>query len=730
MVFDDGQEVQGPEQATLGVLPADQGLGADHLARAHVDLGLVVKHEGVVVQRLADVGQAFVVPAHVAVGFGVEDVAAVLACQLGLVHGLVGLAQQLVGVDLFGLRVGGHADAGRDLHHGRADGDGPGRGREHARDDLQHLPGVFDVLHDGHEFVTAQAGQRVALAQGLAQALGHGHQQLVTDGMAVPVVDVLEAVEVEVDDGQLLAAPTRLPHRLVQPVGQQDAVGQAGQRVVVGVEVQLLLVLLELGDVREQRQVLPGHALLVAHGADGGHAGIVFATLAPVPDLAHPVPLVDELAPQVGVEGPVLPARFQEARVLPQRFFACVAGDASEGLVDIDDAPAGVGDHDALAGVREHAGGQVQPLFGLHALEREAHERGGQLDQAQVCGRRLVGFAVVDREGAEHLPPCRQDGLRPARREAGLLGERARQRPQGAAGDVLDDDPLARVHGGAAAAHVRPDGQAMNGFVVEVGQAGCCAVLQHAAGAVEQQDAAQAGGHQFLDTSHDGVEQGGQAALARQHLQDAAAEMLEAFGLLGGADVGDGADHAHRCTLRIALDDRAPADDPQLIAIWGVDAVLAGEQARLAREVALQCFVHARAVIGVDELGPDAFARASPFVTGGGLCRWREQDARDGDRVGGQVPVPHAVAHALDGALPRCGGGVWGGGHGARGGLEREVWPRLCRKVHVDALNRRPPRFVVTNSACVQRTSNSRVCPLNALTCPNRFFASPRWTIR
>ena len=42
---DRGQERQGCKQALIRVLPPDQGLGSDHFAAAHVDLGLVVKHE-------------------------------------------------------------------------------------------------------------------------------------------------------------------------------------------------------------------------------------------------------------------------------------------------------------------------------------------------------------------------------------------------------------------------------------------------------------------------------------------------------------------------------------------------------------------------------------------------------------------------------------------------------------------------------------------------------------
>ncbi len=66
--------------------------------------------------------------ADAAVLLGVEDVIAVLAGQLGLIHGLIGLAQQLIRVHVFVLRIKGDADAGRNLQDVIADPHRLGRG--------------------------------------------------------------------------------------------------------------------------------------------------------------------------------------------------------------------------------------------------------------------------------------------------------------------------------------------------------------------------------------------------------------------------------------------------------------------------------------------------------------------------------------------------------------------------------------------------------------------------
>ncbi len=93
------------EQAALRVLPADQRLDPDHGPAAHIDLGLVIEHELLLLQRQRNLSNLGVAAAQAPVVLGVEQVVAVFAALLGLEHGLVGLAQQLVGVHRIGLGV-------------------------------------------------------------------------------------------------------------------------------------------------------------------------------------------------------------------------------------------------------------------------------------------------------------------------------------------------------------------------------------------------------------------------------------------------------------------------------------------------------------------------------------------------------------------------------------------------------------------------------------------------
>ena len=107
------QEFTGRQQATLGVLPANQCFRADHLTTVDVDLGLVKQQKLVPTERLLHVLKNFQMALHLAVDLGIEQLVAVLASLFRQVHGLVGMAQQGVRINLV-VRVQADPDAGCD----------------------------------------------------------------------------------------------------------------------------------------------------------------------------------------------------------------------------------------------------------------------------------------------------------------------------------------------------------------------------------------------------------------------------------------------------------------------------------------------------------------------------------------------------------------------------------------------------------------------------------------
>ena len=75
-------------------------------------LGLVMQHQFIGAQCLANALDGFVVAAQTGVLLGIKQMKPVFAGQLGLVHGLICLTQQLLDINVEGLRVKRHAHAG------------------------------------------------------------------------------------------------------------------------------------------------------------------------------------------------------------------------------------------------------------------------------------------------------------------------------------------------------------------------------------------------------------------------------------------------------------------------------------------------------------------------------------------------------------------------------------------------------------------------------------------
>jgi hypothetical protein len=86
----------------------------------------------------------------------------------------------------------------------------------------------------------------------LADAARHLDQHPVANGMAKAVVDRFEAVEVEVANRQQPLVALGARQRLRQAVEEQDAVGHAGQRVIVGQALELLFVFQARADLAPQ----------------------------------------------------------------------------------------------------------------------------------------------------------------------------------------------------------------------------------------------------------------------------------------------------------------------------------------------------------------------------------------------------------------------------------------------------------------------------------------------
>ena len=238
--------------------PAQQRLGADDAAVAQVDLGLVAHHELVALQRAAQLALQ-----HQPLdGGGVhlrrverEGVAAVL---LGVVHRRVGVADQVDDV-LRIARAEGDADARGEEHLVLLQLEGAADLGEHAARQLRHGAAVVrvgrQVVDEHRELVAGEAADHGVLRQRARQPLGEDLEHAIAGRVAEGVVDLLEAIHVEIQQRQRGLAAQRARDRLLQQVLELHAVRHLGQRVVAREIADAPLGALALGDVAYDEDV-------------------------------------------------------------------------------------------------------------------------------------------------------------------------------------------------------------------------------------------------------------------------------------------------------------------------------------------------------------------------------------------------------------------------------------------------------------------------------------------
>ena len=212
------------------MIPAHERLDLGDAPALDLDHRLVVKREVAVADGVA---QVQLEPQPIARGFVhalVEELVARLAPRLGVIHGEVGVAQDLLGGGA--ARDGqGDADAHRDEQLPLLEEEGPLQlGAEPLRH-RGHGARVLDVLEQHRELVAAETGDRVLGPEADGQPLAEADEELIARAVTEAVVDHLEAIEVEEEHGEQLAPALGARQGVGEAIYEQCAVGEAGERV-------------------------------------------------------------------------------------------------------------------------------------------------------------------------------------------------------------------------------------------------------------------------------------------------------------------------------------------------------------------------------------------------------------------------------------------------------------------------------------------------------------------
>ncbi|MNM28623.1 hypothetical protein D3C81_391390 [compost metagenome] len=373
-----GDEQAGRHLAQHGIIPAQQGFGAQHGARAQAHLRLVMHFEFIAGDGAAQLllhGQAGADVAAHALG---EKRVMVAPHFLGAHQRRVGVAQHVVEAVAIG-RAHGDADAGGQRQAFAIDAELPAQA---GQDGLRQRQGTSQqgiVLQQNLEFIAALARHRVALAHAAGEETRHYLQRLVAHGLAVRIVDVLEAVQVQAHQHYLLAIAHGLRARLLEALAHQHAIGQARQGIVVGQEVDQVLLGLAFADIEEDADIVDDGAVGAMHGGGAEQAGIGVAALAPRLHLARPAAAAAQALAQGQQHGFARVFGVQAHDVGAHHFLRRVAGNARKGGIGRDDDAGRIGDQDGI-------------LRGFEDLARQA--------QQFLVGAADLHFA---RQGAGHL---------------------------------------------------------------------------------------------------------------------------------------------------------------------------------------------------------------------------------------------------------------------------------------------------------------------------------------
>ena len=103
---------------------------------------------------------------------------------------------------------------------------------ELGEDPVRRAPGVVDAadpVDDHPELVAAEAGDRVAGPEAALEPLADRDEEAVADGVAEALVDHLEAVEVEQDQGDRVGLDAAIADERMAAPGRSAGRGSAGR---------------------------------------------------------------------------------------------------------------------------------------------------------------------------------------------------------------------------------------------------------------------------------------------------------------------------------------------------------------------------------------------------------------------------------------------------------------------------------------------------------------------
>ena len=217
----------------MRIVPTQERFGPDDAASDNVHLRLVVQRQMSPRHRLAQMRLQRQALARCLRHLFMEKAPCAAPTCLGAIHRSVrALQQRLSAIGVARKHTNANAGTG---HHLKSIGRRPRHG--HRSEQLtRHRSGTLrmaQVAHHHRHLIARHTPEQVARAQRRMHLQRHVFEHCIAGCVAIAVVDVLEAIEVNLQHRQHLARSGRLLHSRVQLLDKPRAVGQASQRVVL-----------------------------------------------------------------------------------------------------------------------------------------------------------------------------------------------------------------------------------------------------------------------------------------------------------------------------------------------------------------------------------------------------------------------------------------------------------------------------------------------------------------
>ena len=217
-------------------------------------------------------------------------------------------------------------------------------------------PHISEILQHQHKLISPQTCHGIPFPHTGQQTLRHLHQQHVSNMVAQGIVQILEFVQIDKQQGTItLTAGTR-GHRLLQAIHQQATIGEFGEQVVKGELPNLILRRLVLGDVDHGGDIVGGVTVPILDGGNTEQGRVDLTLTALTPKLTLP----DTIALQRGAyrrgRHLILGMRHQCSRILFQHLCLAITGDLTKGAIAADNPVIHIGDIHPLHRLERHCG--------------------------------------------------------------------------------------------------------------------------------------------------------------------------------------------------------------------------------------------------------------------------------------------------------------------------------------------------------------------------------------